>query len=184
MKKVGKKQRRASIPEAGVANAADGRARHAFGRRRGNPPGQHIRLAIACIVLAACIAVPAAASQLQSSATSVAMAVDAVSDNPAVAVDAASGTSRSNFEAELFSLEGLSELRTTEDCGVVGFVCEGSGADAFRRLSERLQERGWTAVESGSDVAGSFVKGDGALRWAFASCSGMGERTCVVVNVA
>lgn len=88
------------------------------------------------------------------------------------------------FEAELFSLAPFEDVRATEDGSVVGFTAPGDAQAAFSLVVQRMEESGWIVVPSGSDQAGSFVKGEGRLGWAFATCLAVGDATSVVVRTA
>ena len=88
-----------------------------------------------------------------------------------------------SFQEEVLSTAGREELRCDASVGVVGFAEAGEAAEVFARLSAELEEKGWTAVESGLDSAGTFVKEDGEHRWLYLSCVQVGESTSVVAQV-
>ena len=87
------------------------------------------------------------------------------------------------FEEEALSLAGRCDVRVDERAGVVGFVVEESQAEAFSAVRSELESKGWTGVRSGDEACGTFAKGHGSYRWAFASCVRAGAATCVVVQV-
>lgn len=86
------------------------------------------------------------------------------------------------FEEEVLSLEGFTDVRVGAKGTVVGFSSPDPPAELFAALSSRLEERGWQAVSSGSDVCGSFVKEGGAYSWVMVSCVNAGSVTSVVVQ--
>lgn len=103
---------------------------------------------------------------------------DAFVDAPACVPDAPP-----SFEEELFALEGRVDVRADARAGIVGFAVEEPVDRAFALLSSELKAKGWTCVQSGAAACGTFVKREGAHRWAFASCVRSGAATCVVVQV-
>ncbi|MEC4176740.1 hypothetical protein VIN30_09810 [Adlercreutzia sp. R7] len=86
------------------------------------------------------------------------------------------------FSDEVFSLEGFEDVRANENWTVMGFSFAGSVDEALAWGRCQLEAGGWTVVESG--VAGAFtaVKEGGRLSWLLLSGTGVGERTCVVVQ--
>lgn len=69
----------------------------------------------------------------------------------------------------------------SNDGGVVGYVQELDSAQALGALKEALTSRGWIAVESGSDAASTFVKGEGTYRWIAATTTEVSGATSVVL---
>ena len=136
-----------------------------------------IVVAIAAVVGIDRIAQRARPSVVSEAAASIAGELDAR------AYAAESGdSSLAEFEQEVLSLFGREDLRAFDEGGLVGFVVEGDAEEAFASLRSELEDLGWTAVSSGSATAGSFVKGGGRYRWAFVSCTGVGDATSVVVQ--
>ena len=145
-------------------------------------------LAAAAFVAALIVGAVAIGRVLESPAVSV-MAEAAALAAPGAAggVDGADGLSAEvaeTFEAELFALDGFADVRAMPDGRVVGFTADADAASACRSVADRLVAAGWTEVGSGVAQAGSFVKEEGDLRWAFVSCTGFGDSSSVVVQCA
>lgn len=88
------------------------------------------------------------------------------------------------FQDEVLSLEGREDVRVGADGTVVGFVDRADAQAAFASLKGELEETGWTAIGSGRDDCGSFVKDEGRFTWLFASCVPSGSATSVVISIA
>lgn len=86
------------------------------------------------------------------------------------------------FESEVLDLSQAEGLRVAAEGTVVGFSLQGDASDAFAQLSEQLQARGWSAVESGRPDCGSFVKDDGVYTWLFVSCTQVGDGVSAVLQ--
>lgn len=147
------------------------------------------RTAAVVIVLAAAVLVASAAAGWlgrPSVASEVMALADAWGDGgDERAVAAASGTELPDgFEEEVVSTSGASDVRSDEEARVAGFLLAGDAGTVFAELSDDMQQRGWAAVESGRAGCGSFVKDEGRYRWAFVSCTPVGDETAVVVTYA
>lgn len=88
------------------------------------------------------------------------------------------------FSEEVLPMEGRADVRVGAGGSVVGFAVPEEPARAFEAARRALCERGWTAVPSGSDAGGSFVKEAGPRTWAYVSCVRTGDTTSVVVQCA
>lgn len=145
-------------------------------------------LGAAAFVAALIVGTVAIDRTLESPAVSVmAKAAALVAPDAADGVDGAEGLSAEaveTFEAELFALDGLVDVRATSDGRVVGFAADADAASAYRSVADRLVAAGWVEVGSGVAHAGSFVKEEGDLRWALVSCTGFGDSSSVVVQCA
>lgn len=86
-----------------------------------------------------------------------------------------------DFESLVFSTEGFGQLQHAPDGRIVGLVREGSPETVMGLCSERMQANGWTFIESGQSTRASFLKGEGAYRWAYVDCTAVGGDTSVVV---
>lgn len=86
-----------------------------------------------------------------------------------------------DFESSVFSTEGFGQLQHTPDGRIVGMVCSGAPDDAMELCKKRLQENGWTYIESGQGNRASFLKEEGAYTWAYVDCTAVGDDTSVVV---
>lgn len=138
-----------------------------------------IRLAKALAILAAlAIACIAFAAPQEPDGAGVESARAAVLGDSAAEVQA--GVPE-GFEEEVVSLEGRRDVQVGAQGTVIGYGAEGDAPSAFCQLADRLAERGWTAVESGSDSAGSFVKSGGTYTWVFVNCVQVGEGASVVM---
>ncbi len=88
------------------------------------------------------------------------------------------------FSSEVFPLDGQRDVRSNSDGSVIGFTSSSPPKKAFDEVGRSMVERGWTAVPSGVEACGSFVKSEGALKWAYVSCSRVGSETSIVVQCA
>lgn len=101
---------------------------------------------------------------------------------PASQTPAADATLPDSFAEELFGVEGLEDARVSDGGDVVAFLSRGSAEEAFAVLKRRLEENGWTFVESGITNAASFAKPGGAYQTCFLSCTEVAGITAVVVQ--
>ena len=83
---------------------------------------------------------------------------------------------------ELFGVEGFEDVRVSEGGDVVGFLSHDAADETFAALKGRLEENGWTFVESGIENAASFAKPGGAYQACFLSCTEVAGMTAVVVQ--
>lgn len=84
------------------------------------------------------------------------------------------------FASEVLALEGIDAM-VSERGPVVGYCVDDVPEGAKALVENELTGKGWTAVESGSDVLQTFVKGSGCYRWASVSYTCVGEAMSVVV---
>ena len=152
------------------------------------PSVQGRRALLAAIVISLAVAAAIAADRLAScarpSAAQETISIAAFGDSgSAYAVESGSSVLEA-FEQEVLSLAAYSELRTTAEACVVGFIANESAEKTFSDLTQTLERGGWTAIASGSATAGSFAKSTGAYRWIFVSCSDIAGTTSVVIRCA
>ena len=86
------------------------------------------------------------------------------------------------FVDELFDPEDALDSYVDEGGQVLGFVFPGAAVDRAGRVAEALADRGWLGVPSGIEGCATFVKGEGACRWAMVSCADVSGRASVVVQ--
>lgn len=86
------------------------------------------------------------------------------------------------FAEEVFSLEGLADLRANDAWSVVGFSFAGTPAEALSWCRGRLEEGGWVLMESGLEGSLSAVKEGGRVSWLLFSSTAVAGRTCVVIQ--
>lgn len=86
-----------------------------------------------------------------------------------------------DFESLVFSTRGFKQLQHSPDGRIVGLVRGGSPETVMGQCSERMQANGWTYIESGQGTRASFLKGEGAYRWAYVDCTAVGGDTSVVI---
>ena len=143
-------------------------------------------LAIVVALVLACCAVDAVLRLSQPSAMGDALGIWAgAADSPSHATastESAQTGLPEEFESEVLDLSHAEGLRVAAEGTVVGFSLQGDASDAFAQLSAQLQARGWLAVESGRPDCGSFVKGEGAYTWLFASCTQVGDGVSAVLQ--
>ena len=94
------------------------------------------------------------------------------------------GTLPEGFADEVLSVEGYEDVRANADGSVVGYSTDEAPQRAFAAVRNALVGRGWTAVPSGGETSGSFVKEAGPRTWAYVACVGVGDTTSVVVQFA
>lgn len=87
------------------------------------------------------------------------------------------------FADEVLPTEGFSEVRHTPDGRIVGMTSSEDPVQTFERCAGLLQERGWLCIDSRQQGRASFLKGDGAWRWAYLDCTAAGDATAVVIVV-
>lgn len=153
---------------------------------------QSTRFRLACAIVGMLAMVVVASSVLEaaanpsgsaSSQAAVALAgFDAVMGFPVDDPFAASNDGEFDFEVELFSLRGLSDVRMNWENGLMGYSQEGDAVGVLDALEARLAANGWQSVPVESSACRSFSKGSGSCRWAFASAAQVGEATSVVVQ--
>lgn len=86
------------------------------------------------------------------------------------------------FEGELFDVSSMSGAYWSSDAQLVSWCEKGSVEETLAALEGRLVAKGWVGVSSDSFSCRSFVKSEGAYRWAFASAAQVGEETSVVLQ--
>ena len=87
------------------------------------------------------------------------------------------------FEEEVLALDGRIDLRTNTRAGLVGFAVKESPEQAFTLLTSELEGKGWSHIESGSEMCATFAKAGGTYHWVYLSCVRSATVTCVVVQV-
>lgn len=102
---------------------------------------------------------------------------------------AAASAEELKVQAPLFAGEGFVpddafDVRVGGQGRVIGLNLPGTAAQAFSQMRQGLEEAGWTAVPSGQDACGSFVKETGLLRWLMVSCYQAKSQANVVVQCA
>ena len=88
------------------------------------------------------------------------------------------------FCEELFSTKDYADVKVSNEGALVGFTMEESPHVAFALLSAKLEQAGWSLIESGISGSGSFSKNKGECRWAWVSCTNVANSSSVVVQVA
>lgn len=91
-----------------------------------------------------------------------------------------SGEVPPDFEQECFDLPCNQEVWVHQERSVLGFSLPESPEEAFERLSDELQSKGWVQVSSGLSGMGSFLKEDGSYASCLLSCTAVGSGTTVV----
>ena len=74
------------------------------------------------------------------------------------------------------------EIWSVDGMRLAAAVCDGSASWVFDSISASLVQEGWSIVPSGSQTAGSFVRSDGPIRWAYVSCSQEGLVATAVIQ--
>lgn len=159
---------------------------------------------LACALVAALLAAVAisgraqaaaeSAPALRSDAVSVLAYVDDPDANPLFEGDAVSSVLPAWVERECFSLEGVREVRRSDD-GVVGFLVEGRADEVSRRIADAMAERGWKDMPSGiPGTTGYFREGDGSgheatveaegsdITWVLIAMTQIGDDVSVVLQ--
>ena len=162
-------------------------ARHSAWQRERGSPSRAIRAVRAVAAIAGSFLLLAAGSAASGClpgpvAGEVAGAVRDDESEPASQTPAADATLPDGFVEELFGVEGLEGARVSDGGDVVGFLSHDGAEEAFAALKGRLEENGWTFVESGIANAASFAKPGGAYQACFLSCTEVAGATAVVVQ--
>ena len=86
------------------------------------------------------------------------------------------------FKPELLPVARRRGLRCNPESRLAGFDYEGSAFDALREVRDALERGGWRTTAAREGSCATFVKGDGACRWAFVQCVQMAQGSSVVVQ--
>lgn len=152
------------------------------------PPALHRLLKACAIVVGLVIAGVLVQAVIDGSQSGVLEKIDMTMASDDAGFDtgssAASAPVPEGFQDEVLSLEGREDVRVGADGTVVGFVDRAGAQEAFASLRGELEDTGWTAIDSGRDDCGSFVKDEGRFTWLFASCVPTGSATSVVISIA
>lgn len=150
------------------------------------------RFRLACVIVSAAAVVLVVCSVFEASARSdgpgeAAAAVaeagfDAVVSGDERTAFALPANESSLFEDELFSVSSMGGAYWSSSAQLVSWCEKGSVEEALAALEGRLAAKGWAGVSSESSSCRSFVKNEGAYRWAFASAVQVGEETSVVLQ--
>lgn len=87
------------------------------------------------------------------------------------------------FESEVIAADGFDEVLVAGGGSIVGLLGRGPATHVHAELCAELEEKGWTAVESGQGGTSTFVKAKGRYTWLLLSCSEAGEWVGIVVQV-
>lgn len=157
--------------------------RHASAPRR--RPDQKRRALCACAIVTSLVAAAALASSPKDGGDAMPAASAASLRDRAESSLAQSGDAAlARFEREVIPLSDYDDVRASGNGAVVGFTMPASADNAFASITAILTARGWTAVESGHATAGSFVKEEGDLTWAFVHATDVTGCASVVVTCA
>lgn len=88
----------------------------------------------------------------------------------------------STFLEEVIDVSNCSAVYVNNDGSIVGFSKVEPAQQTFLEIADELRSKGWVFVESGSRLAGSFVKSSGRYQWVFVSCTPVSGQTSVVVQ--
>ena len=162
--------------------SAHARRRAPATRRR---PDQKRRALCACALVTSLVAATALAGSLKNGGTEQpAVPTAPLRDRAETSLAQSGDESLARFEREVMPLSGYDDVRAAGNGAVVGFTMPTSADDAFSSITATLTARGWTAVESGHATAGSFVKEEGDLTWAFVHATDVAGCASVVVTCA
>ena len=86
------------------------------------------------------------------------------------------------FTDEVGLLPGAHDVRVNCDGSIVGYVVSQNCSDALDLIAEQMETGGWTAVSLSGIEGATFIKSEGACRWALVVCTQVGSSTSVVVR--
>ncbi len=84
------------------------------------------------------------------------------------------------FQAEVGALPGARDVRVAGN--VTGYVVDEEESCALEALLAHMAARGWTAVPLGGVSGATFLKESGSCTWALATCTQVGNATCIVIR--
>lgn len=87
------------------------------------------------------------------------------------------------FAREVFDPDDLGCSAVVSSPGTVGMVCCGTRAEVLRRIAQLMEANGWVAVDDADALCGTFVKSQGAYRWAYITCSEISRTASITVSV-
>lgn len=87
------------------------------------------------------------------------------------------------FAEEVLPLEGVGEIRALDDWSVVGFSAETDVATVREWARSELESRGWTLMETGTEMYLTGIKEGGRCSWVALSCTQVGDEVSIVVQV-
>lgn len=93
-------------------------------------------------------------------------------------------TVASAFSGELPSFFGKEDVLLDEASLLAAYLVVGTAADAALDLARDMEACGWTCVRSGNESFETFRKDGGVHRWAFASCTEIGDQVRVTIQCA
>lgn len=87
-----------------------------------------------------------------------------------------------SFGEEIGMLPGARDIRMNEDGSVIGYVVDREGDETLSQLRKHMEQKGWTAVDLDEACGATFVKAEGSITWALATCTQVGSATSVVIR--
>ena len=88
-----------------------------------------------------------------------------------------------SMKMEIIDLSNKSDIRLNATEDVLSYVENLDAEKAFSNLKEKLINKGWTYIESNSDVIGSFIKKGGIYNWLSVSCIEQGQQSIIVIQM-
>ena len=85
---------------------------------------------------------------------------------------------------EMGVLPGAFESKVDAENDIVGYVVAGDAETISGEVDRMMVDRGWAGVDLGMLDGATYMKDEGALRWALVTCTQVGSKTSVVVRFA
>ena len=87
------------------------------------------------------------------------------------------------FNAELLDLSNKAEIRINSEKDVFSFVDNCNAEEAFKNAKLELETKGWTYIESNSNLMATFIKEGGKYQWTCVSSIQEGSQSVIVIQV-
>ena len=84
---------------------------------------------------------------------------------------------------EIGIIQEVPKVRLNEDGDVLSYVTLGDPKQVFNRISDEFFLKGWTKIDSNSDVIGTFIKEEGKYHWCYVSCAEYEKQSIVVMHI-
>lgn len=88
----------------------------------------------------------------------------------------------SDVAEEVWTAPGSEVLVANDGC-VVGYAMAQNQAEASKEVRSGMEDLGWTYVESGTEALATYVKDEGAFRWASVGITEVGGSSSVVISL-
>lgn len=88
-----------------------------------------------------------------------------------------------NSEVDYLKQNSLyKDFKSTDDGRVVYFSSHNNGLCTFKDLKDSLVLNGWSSLEDGNDLNGTFIRENHNFTWVFVNCTEFESTTSVVMT--